>query len=149
MEEDKGHFWGIVSTRPFMRAKEAYGIALKASGQQQKAIDQFEQMLDLNPNDNQGIRYVLCDAYLEEKNEKAANRLLERYKEDNGAHFQYNRVLAEYLNNGQSKRLKEKITDALEENAHVPDYLLKRKKYQTTSLIIIDQVMKQKRKYTY
>lgn len=127
-EEEKGHFWGIVSTRPFMRAKEAYAIALKSNEMIPDAIRQYEEMLKLNPNDNQGIRFPLCDTYLESNNFKAANKLLEDFVDDEATHFQYNRVIVEYLINGYSKGLEKKISSALEQNRHVSDYLLERKK---------------------
>jgi len=126
-DEDKGHFWGMVSTRPFMRAKEAYATALKASGLLSDAISHFEQMIELNPNDNQGIRFILCDTYLENDNIKKAEQLLKNYEEDNATHFQYNRIIVEYVKNGYTLRLDEIITKALAENSHVPDYLLERK----------------------
>lgn len=58
-KEDKGHFWGIIETRPYMRAKATYGMELERLGFTQKAIKVYEELLELNPNDNQGIRYML------------------------------------------------------------------------------------------
>jgi tetratricopeptide (TPR) repeat protein len=56
---DVGHFWGILETRPYMRARYRLGEALWHSGDQQQALSHYQDMLRLNPCDNQGIRYTL------------------------------------------------------------------------------------------
>ncbi len=55
----RGEFWGFRETRPFMRAMEQLGLALVGGGNPERVVDAigiFEEMLDLNPNDNQGVR---------------------------------------------------------------------------------------------
>ncbi|UCZ52732.1 tetratricopeptide repeat protein [Bacillus shivajii] len=123
-EENKGHFWGFVSTRPYMRAKLGYAETLYSIGQMKKAISEFEEMLALNPNDNQGIRYLLCTVYIEENQLTQAKKLLDQYKDDETAHFNYQRVLIEYLSNGQTKKLDKLMEKALRQNYKVPIYLL-------------------------
>ena len=56
-EEDVGHFWGLLETRPYMRAR-CGGIAqmLWASGRHEEAVAHYRDLLRLNPNDNQGVR---------------------------------------------------------------------------------------------
>ncbi|MDQ0164023.1 SEC-C metal-binding domain-containing protein [Aeribacillus alveayuensis] len=44
IEENKGHFWGIVKTRPYMRAKFHYSCMLYEDGQLQEAIQHFEEL---------------------------------------------------------------------------------------------------------
>src|SRR5699024_1857923 len=58
-KKNYGHFWGIIETRPYMRAKATYGMALERLGLAEEAIDEYTNLLELNPNDNQGIRYML------------------------------------------------------------------------------------------
>jgi tetratricopeptide (TPR) repeat protein len=60
-----GQFWGFLETRPYMRARFGLARALWIRGANDEAIDHLRDMLRLNPNDNQGIRYVLA-AYLVE-----------------------------------------------------------------------------------
>src|SRR3546814_10479040 len=55
-----GHFWGFLQTRPYMRARAGLAITLWRLGDQQAAIAHYRAMLILNPNDNQGIRYLLA-----------------------------------------------------------------------------------------
>jgi hypothetical protein len=54
-------FWGDLDSRPFMRALHGQGLCLWRLGQTAKARDIFAWMLDLNPNDNQGARFLLRD----------------------------------------------------------------------------------------
>jgi tetratricopeptide (TPR) repeat protein len=54
-----GHFWGFHETRPYMRAREQLAIELHAAGRWDEAIVEYRDMLALNPNDNQGLRYEL------------------------------------------------------------------------------------------
>ena len=54
-------FWLDVDSRPFMRALHGRGICLWRLEQVDKARQVFAQMLELNPNDNQGVRFLLHD----------------------------------------------------------------------------------------
>ena len=55
-----GRFWGIVDTRPYMRARLGLAIALWDAARRDEAIGHLQEMLRLNPNDNQGVRYTLA-----------------------------------------------------------------------------------------
>lgn len=81
-EEDKGHFWGLLETRPYMRARSVLALRLMAMGRWDEAIKEHEGMLELCPNDNLGIRYPLLALYLQESRLKDAAKLLETYKEE-------------------------------------------------------------------
>src|SRR5438876_1676107 len=58
-EENKGHFWGMLETRPYMRARQQLADLLLDAGRVSEAIGHFEALLALNPNDNQGVRDIL------------------------------------------------------------------------------------------
>jgi len=129
MEKNKGFFWGIVKTRPFMRAKLGYARTLHEMGRRREAIRQYEELLALNPGDNQGVRYLLVKAYLEMEEYEAADRLLNRtFREEDSAEFNYNRVLLEYGKHGLSPAVKRLFRKAVEQNPHVPDYLTGKKR---------------------
>jgi tetratricopeptide (TPR) repeat protein len=59
-EEDAGYFWGILETRPYMRARQGLAFCLWELGERQEAIDHYKQMLDLNSDDNLSIRHELA-----------------------------------------------------------------------------------------
>ncbi|MGA7495151.1 MAG: hypothetical protein WBX00_00315, partial [Isosphaeraceae bacterium] len=52
--EHVGHFWGLIETRPYMRAREGLASLLWTAGRRHEAIGHLQDMLRLNPNDNQG-----------------------------------------------------------------------------------------------
>jgi tetratricopeptide (TPR) repeat protein len=54
-------FWGDVDSRPFMRALQGRGLCLWRLGRTEEARRIFVRMLELNPNDNQGARFLLPD----------------------------------------------------------------------------------------
>lgn len=54
-------FWLDVDSRPFMRALHGRGLCLWRLGRVEEARQVFAWMLDLNPNDNQGVRFLLHD----------------------------------------------------------------------------------------
>jgi tetratricopeptide (TPR) repeat protein len=64
-EEDVGYFWGILETRPYMRARAALAETLWALDRREEAVEHHRELLRLNPNDNQGLRdrqagWLLC-----------------------------------------------------------------------------------------
>lgn len=125
--ENKGHFWGIVETRPYMRAKANYAQTLWQLGEKEKAVEQYEQLLQLNPNDNQGIRYLLLPAYIELGKYDQAEELIDQYDEPT-ALMTYNRLLVSYLKYGLHEELEDLLDEAMIANPHVIDYLLKKKR---------------------
>jgi len=54
-KEHKGYFGGLIETRPYMRAKVTLAMYQEYIGHTEAAIEQYEELLELNPNDNQGI----------------------------------------------------------------------------------------------
>lgn len=127
IEENKGYFWGIVSTRPYMRAKYNYAVFLHETDRLEEAIHQYEELLQLNPNDNQGVRYELFIAYVEQGLLKKAEALLKKFDETMTANATYNLVLIEFLLNGATKKAKQLLQKAKQQNPFVPDYLLGKK----------------------
>ncbi len=56
-----GYFWGDLRSRPFMRALHGRGLCLWRLGRIDEARQVFAWMLELNPNDNQGARFLVHD----------------------------------------------------------------------------------------
>lgn len=127
-EEDVGHFWGILETRPYMRARHGLAQALWKTGRRDEAVSHYQDMLRLNPNDNQGIRYLLLDCLLELGRDGEASRLLERYKEDASAAWTWSRALLRFKREGDSPASRKALAGAVKDNGHVAAYLLGRKK---------------------
>jgi len=95
-----GSFWGFIETRPYMRARQRLAECLRACGGLEEAVAEYEAMLALNPNDNQGVRYHLLPCYLILRRLEAAQTLFAKYDECNfNAPFAWCRVLQHFLSN--------------------------------------------------
>ncbi|PLT29656.1 cyclin family protein [Peribacillus deserti] len=121
--QNKGHFWGLTETRPYMRVKFLYAALLQDMGMVKEAISQYEELLMLNPMDNQGVRYELFGAYVQSGHIQKANALLNEYKEDSTAHGAFNSLLIEYEINGITPKTKRLVKRAKDVNPYVIDYL--------------------------
>lgn len=75
-KENAGHFWRTISTRPYMRAVQHLADLLADSGDLTASIPLNERLMELNPDDNQGIRFVLLAQYLATNQQAGAERLL-------------------------------------------------------------------------
>lgn len=95
--KNKGDFWMLIQTRPYMRALETLGGEMAAVGMNLDAIAIYEEMLALNPNDNQGVREPLLGLYLAVDDAAGAGKLLKRYKEDPSACFAWGRVIERFM----------------------------------------------------
>ncbi len=127
-KEWHGHFWGCLETRPFMRAKASLAACLEEIGQRDAAIAHYQEMLRLNPTDNQGIRHELILCLFRGKYDEELNKLFKQYEDDPFAVWIYHHALWIFRKKGVSNLANQKLTEAIEANTHVPDYLLGRKK---------------------
>lgn len=126
-EEEAGHFWDILETRPYMRARQGLAVCLWELGEHEEAIEHCREMLDLNPNDNQGIRYELAGWLLDEEMDQELGELLERYEEDASAFWVYTTALWTFRKEGDTEEATAALEEAIETNPYVPLYLLGRK----------------------
>jgi tetratricopeptide (TPR) repeat protein len=127
-EEDVGHFWGILETRPYMRARAGLAECLWAVGKHGEAIQHYKDMLRLNPNDNQGIRDLLMPRLIETGRDEEAEVLFMEYQDDGMASWAYARALLDFRKMGDSEISRKSLKDAVKKNSHIPAYLLGRKK---------------------
>ncbi len=79
-----GHIeWGDLDNRPFLRALHGAALCYSHLRRRRDAVAIMERMLALNPDDNQGIRYVLGSEHLRLGEMEKARPLLEA----EAAHF--------------------------------------------------------------
>jgi len=121
---DVGDFWGLLETRPYMRARHGLALSLWERGLRDEAVTHFRDMLRLNPNDNQGVRYLLLDCLLTLGRDSQAEQLLEQYKDDAGAGWDWSKALLSFRRTGDSVSSREMLMRAIGTNGHVPAYLL-------------------------
>lgn len=131
----KGEFWGILETRPYMRALHGLGLTAWKQGKLEQAISIFKQMLELNPNDNQGARYLMGPLYHQLGSLEEAAKWYEQNGDD--PHNLYNYGLALIEQNRLEKAARVLIF-AIFNNPYIAPMLLgeklpKRNWFQTVS----------------
>jgi hypothetical protein len=70
--------WGHIYNRPFLRCLKGYALCLWRTGEAFKAQEVFERILSLNPNDNQGVRFLWHDVQQGMSWEDSRNREAEQ-----------------------------------------------------------------------
>jgi tetratricopeptide (TPR) repeat protein len=127
-EEYAGHFWGFLETRPYMRARHGLALTLLQLGEEEAAIAHFRAMLKLNPNDNQGIRYLLLGSLLRHDDIPALKSLLAEYPDEWSVYWLYTRALLAYREDHTASPATQKLlSDAKSANEHVPAVLAGKK----------------------
>lgn len=128
-QDDVGHFWGILATRPHMRARLGLAQCLEDLGRVDEALGHYRELLRLNPNDNQGARDPFLAALLSAGRDDEAGELLARYAQDPSALWRYGWALWTYRREGDSPRARARLREALRTNRHVPRYLAGRTRW--------------------
>ncbi|HBL15483.1 MAG TPA: hypothetical protein DD417_01615 [Elusimicrobia bacterium] len=127
--DNAGHFWGLVETRPYMRARAELARCLWSEGDFEAAVGHYHELLRLSPRDGQGIRGVLLACLGDLGRFAEISELLERpeYDDDDGLEWRLMKALAAFVGEGASDRAGGLLRAALDCNKYLPDYLLGRK----------------------
>ncbi len=127
-EENEGHFWGLLETRPYMRARQGLAEILWRLDKTEDAMAHYRDMLRLNPDDNQGIRYSLLNLLVHNNQDGEAMDLIDEYEDDAMAEWLYTNALLVFRAEGAGSEANRRLREALEQNSHVPDYLTGQKR---------------------
>src|SRR5262245_31928533 len=122
-QRDAGHFWGLLETRPYMRARLGLAHALWTSGRRDEAVQHLQELLRLNPGDNQGVRYTLAGFLLFLDRDDDLVRLLEAYPEEGSAAWAYTKALLAFRKDGDTLAARRLLKQAKKTNKHVPAFL--------------------------
>lgn len=124
----RGNFWGILDTRPYMRARAGMVECFLALGDKINVIKQCKDLLKLSSNDNLGMRDILLPLLIETGKDKQAETLYKKYKEDYSSAWFYGRALLDYRKYGEGEVANNSLSKALSLNKIAPKYLLMKKK---------------------
>src|SRR5690606_40244997 len=116
--------WGLFKTRPYMRAKAGLADCLYAKKEIDKTIEICEEMLELNPNDNQGMRYMLSTLLLSKKDLSAFERFMKKTEDENSAVWNYNKALYQFKKSGQTTKSDKALLKAYKSKEFVIDCML-------------------------
>jgi len=86
--------WGILDNRPFLRAYHSWGLQLLEEQKVTDALNVFNEILSMNPNDNQGIRALVIDCHLRLGQPTQVVAVCKHYPNDTMEEVLYGRPLA-------------------------------------------------------
>lgn len=122
-----GNFWLALETRPYMIARLRLAEFYADQGDYEQTINEYQEMLVLNKSDNLGVRYPLSSYLLKTGRDNDVRGILNDFKEDESAFFQYTKALLSYRKKKDSKKADQDLAKAFASNEYVVDYLLGRK----------------------
>jgi tetratricopeptide (TPR) repeat protein len=121
--EQVGHFWGVIETRPYMRARFGHAECLWSAGRHDEALGHLQELLRLDPGDHQGVRDVLLPRLLERGRDDEAAQVLAAYEADPSSVLGYGRALLEFRHSGDGEAAQAKLAIAVRGNPYVTKYL--------------------------
>jgi tetratricopeptide (TPR) repeat protein len=123
-ESLRGGFSRDPETQPYLQARLGLAEALTDQGRGADAIPHYRALLELDPGDSLGVRYILLGQLLREGANDEAGRLLAEYEDDAQAMWLYGRLLWRYRSDGDAEATREAFAAAVGANPHVVKYLL-------------------------
>ena len=118
LNDDEMEWWGFMGTRPYLRAMHNLGLALEDADKTSEAEILYRRLLNLNSNDNQGIRYLLLRMFSGQKRLDDCAAILERYPDDYGLEAMMTDLLL-HLSRGDKKALPDLFDELDNRNEHV------------------------------
>lgn len=116
--------WSDLDNRPFLRAYHCLGTWRMDQGLWDQAIEIFSRLLQVNPNDNQGARYLLPQCWFEKGDSAAVKEHCRKFPEDPGPEILYSNALALVLS-GQEANAQESLAQCVRHLPLVAEELLR------------------------
>ena len=123
-ESEEYNWWSELETRPYMRARAALALLLWEDGENTTAIDHLQTLVQLNPNDNQGVRNQLLPWLILEKRYEAAADLLSQFEGEPGAARSFTKALLEYVVHGATSAATALLDSAIGFNLDIAPFIL-------------------------
>lgn len=118
--------WGFLENRPFLRACHTLGLILLERDSVEEALSIFDELLALNPNDNQGIRDLAIDCNFMLNRPEAVLGVCDRYPDDGMPGTLYSRPLA-LFQLGREREAERALKDAIKRLPLIAKELVKKK----------------------
>lgn len=119
-----GAMWLALETRPYLRAFAMLATIEWDMGDRQAALARGWELLRLNPNDNQGMRYVQLVRLMHAGSLADIDRLLSEYSDDGSAAWAFGRALHLFRSRGPVAEANAALSAAKRANRHVVPFLL-------------------------
>ncbi len=121
--EEEQDLWSVLPGRSYLRAKLALANFLYEMGEKKEALSQYEEILRLNPGDNQGVRNILVGLYLELDMLKEAGEFLQE-RRDPFPVWDYAEAYLIYREKGDCRAARGALQRGFYKNPRIPRYLL-------------------------
>ena len=121
-------FWFEIGTRPYMRAVHYLAVELwdrNLGHDRTEAVNNVRHLLKINPNDNQGVRFLAYNWLPLTGSWDELTRLLRRYRDEMRIETRYTLALDSFRR--QAAPADTALPDAFEINPPVPAFLLARR----------------------
>ena len=117
IKDNTGYFWGLHETRPYMMLRAHRAKIHALHGYTQKAQSELEELLKLNPNDNQANRFLLMNCLIINKQWDKLDALLADF-DFQELHTTASRALSAFVMHGDSKPANEYKKMLQQQNKH-------------------------------
>ncbi len=128
LKENRGYFWGLHETRPYMRCLTNVADCFRVMGNVVVPISIYEEMILLNPSDNQGVRDLLMPLLIEANEKEKFKKYEKLYQDAASAFYLFNVALMEFKIKGVSSAATKKLKMAITKNEFIVPTLLTNKK---------------------
>lgn len=119
----EGLGWKVFETRPPMRAMFGLALCLQEQEKLVEAIELFRALMVLNPDDNQGVRYPLAEAFYKAHCDEEFEKLIAANKSDPSAALLYTNALYLYRKLGATDIANKALLKAFKSNVFVPIFI--------------------------
>jgi len=124
-EKEAGHFWDVIETRPYVRARFRLAECLNKMNRLQEAAEHFRELLRLNRGDYQCARFWYWPCLLRLGKDAEVEKLLKLNKNDKGdCTWDYTRALLTFRQKGDTPLAKRHLNQAIKNNAICAEYLM-------------------------
>jgi tetratricopeptide (TPR) repeat protein len=118
-----GKYWRTAETRPYMRARLALAECLWNLGVRHESVKYLAALLEVNPTDEQGVRYKLA-AHLLELNQDADFDALIKQHDEPTTFILFSKLLREFRRGGDSQATRKLLAKSIRRNPYVVPLLL-------------------------
>ena len=118
-----GSFWIDDETRPYLRVRLGLSECLWSLGRGDESVAHLLDILRLNPQDNQGVRYLLAAHLLDLGRDAEFDDLVKKYDEPS-AFMLFSKLLREFRRTGDSPAARKLLAQARRSNKFVIPMLL-------------------------
>src|SRR5205823_2534726 len=98
--------------------------SLWEANRREESVTHLQEMLRLNPGDNQGVRYTLAGFLLSMDRDNDLTHLLNQFPQEGMATWAYTKALLSFRQHGDTPEARRLLQEAKKRNRHVPAYLL-------------------------